>query len=84
MAPELRQKPIPNEMMVGNGGFYLYEPDRSRKAYATVALSFHEFGAAHHFKVGDEVQHVLPADVLAACLERGEASHTKVKQPKGG
>ena len=67
-----------------NGGFYLYEPDRSRKAYATVALSFHEFGAAHQFKVGGEVQDVLPADVLAACLERGEVSYTKVKQPKGG
>ncbi len=84
MAPELREKAIPRELVRDTGGFYLYEPDTSRKAYAVVPLSFRPFGAAHHFKVGDELQDVLPADVLAACLERGEASYTNPKQPKGG
>ncbi len=74
------QNPIPRSLIkMDAGGFYLERPDNSRKAYATVPLSFHPTGIGHRFAVGDELQEILPADVLAACIERGEASYDKPK-----
>ncbi len=60
-------------------GFYEHEPDRTQKAYCMVdGLSFGPTaGSRRVFAVGDEVQDILPSDVLAACLRDGRASYIK-------
>ena len=58
----------------GLPGHYTNEPDTSRKAHALVRLTFNPAGASYVFEPGDELQDILPADVLAACIANGEAA----------
>lgn len=63
-------------------GHYGQAPDRSRPAFAVVdGLSFHPAGAnQYRFAVGDRVDEILPADVLAGAVARGEVTYD---EPEG-
>lgn len=57
------------------------ETDTSRPVYALTRLSFFPHGRSFEFAVGDRLEENLPADVLKACIARGEAAyHLKPKK----
>ena len=60
---------------VAAAAHYFEPPDPSRKAWAVVSLSFRPHTSGFTFEPGDEVQDVLPADVVRAAVERGEISY---------
>ena len=63
----------------GSGGDHYFNsvPDTSRKAYAVCRLTFFPAGSKYFFEPGDEVQDILPADVLAQNIRDGNVSYTK-------
>ncbi len=61
----------------GEPGHYSEVPDESRPAFCLVdGLSFNPSGHSFRFGIGDRLEHILPADVLAACVKDGRASYT--------
>lgn len=77
MAPKPEQPWTSPGRIEGVPGHYDTPADLSRKAYAAVeGLTFNPANRAHWrtFNIGDEVQDVLPADVLAACLRNGDVT----------
>jgi hypothetical protein len=72
---------VPHEQIAA-AAHYVTPPDPSRKAYcvAPTGLSFYPNSDGFQFKPGDELQDVLPADILAECVRRGDVSYDK---PKG-
>ncbi len=49
-----------------------------KPAYAVVQLS--HLGKPHY--PGDRIDEIIPDDVIAGCVERGEATYTKPKAPQ--
>jgi hypothetical protein len=61
-------------------GYYKNAPDASKRAYCLVdGLSFRPAGANYVWHPGDEVQDVLPADVLDASIANGEVTYDRAR-----
>jgi hypothetical protein len=62
--------------------FYATAPDPSRKAWATTELSFNPTASGYRWQAGERLstpggealEEVMPADVLKACVERGDVT----------